>query len=185
MTDIPRRIPHAKPQTGTMYSWRWEWLAFLANTYGWEYGAELGVWKGKTFLRLLRDCPRLTLLGVDLWEPQPDNTGPQTYTEYRHAEYEKIVREGAEQYGERAIIYKCSTYMAAHYVADNSLDFVFVDADHSVDAVRNDITTWRPKLREGGRMIGHDINWPEVREVVEELCPDFLVGPDNCWIENL
>lgn len=44
----------------------------------------------------------------------------------------------------------------AHYVADNSLGLVYLDADHSYKGVMSDLKTWFPKLVNGGIMAGHD-----------------------------
>ena len=40
--------------------------------------------------------------------------------------------------------------------ADRSLDFVFVDGSHELDAVRRDLEAWWPKLKPGGLFAGHD-----------------------------
>jgi cephalosporin hydroxylase len=45
---------------------------------------------------------------------------------------------------------------AIHDVPDNSLDFVYLDADHSYDFVMQDIILWGRKLKKGGAMSGHD-----------------------------
>ena len=160
---------------------REHWIAHLANQYKWTIGAELGIWRGRTFLHLLEHCPNLTLIGVDLWEPQPDNQGPETWENWPHEQYEKDVRNRARKYGKRAIIIKNWTDKAAEQVEDNSLDFVFVDADHSTEAVRNDFITWIPKVKDSGFLIGHDINWPTVKCVADELVPGYVIGPDNAW----
>lgn len=166
---------------GIIKPFREHWLSHLANKHQWSRGAELGVWKGRTFLHLLKRCPKLTMIGVDLWAPQPTNNGPENYVDWNHAEFEKNVRKQSEQYGGRAIIYKMSTLEAAEHVADESLDFVFIDADHSSEAVRNDITVWSSKVKPSGMILGHDINWPTVKIVIDELCPSYEVGPDNVW----
>lgn len=61
---------------------------------------------------------------------------------------------------------------------DASLDFVFIDADHGYHAVAQDIDAWRPKVRSGGILAGHDYCvWPGfgVREAVEERFERFEV----------
>ena len=45
---------------------------------------------------------------------------------------------------------------AAAFIEGNSLDFVFIDAQHHYEAVLTDVKTWFPKLRPGGLMSGHD-----------------------------
>jgi len=160
---------------------REQWIAHLVKTNGWKNGAELGMWKGRTFLFLLSQCPDLTLIGVDLWAPQPDNTGLETYESWDHVGFENNVRKQAEKFGDRAIIVKGWTVEAANDVEDNSLDFVFVDADHSTEAVYNDIKAWWPKVKDTGWIIGHDINWPIVKVVADELLPGYVIGPDNAW----
>jgi len=60
---------------------------------------------------------------------------------------------------------------AADCVAEGSLDFVFVDSDHSKAGTLEAIDTWWSKVRPGGLMAGHDLDYPGfpgVREAVEE-----------------
>ena len=45
---------------------------------------------------------------------------------------------------------------AAQLFEDNSLDFVYIDADHKYEAVKFDIATWFPKIKSGGILCGHD-----------------------------
>ena len=47
---------------------------------------------------------------------------------------------------------------AATLFPNDSLDFVFIDADHAYDAVRADVTAWRPNVKVGGTLAGHDWN---------------------------
>jgi hypothetical protein len=162
---------------------REQWITALVKEHGWIRGAELGVWKGRTFLFILENCPDLSMVGVDLWAPQPENEGLETYDgeEWQHKKFERNVRKQAKKFGDRATIIKDWTTKAAEQVEDDSLDFIFVDADHSTEAVRNDIQTWWPKVKDTGWIIGHDINWPIVKVVADELLPGYVIGPDNAW----
>lgn len=49
---------------------------------------------------------------------------------------------------------------------NNSLDFVFIDADHSYESVLNDILSWFPKVKENGILAGHDYNLEVVKKAV-------------------
>lgn len=53
------------------------------------------------------------------------------------------------------VIKSCS-WEAATLFEDNSVDFVFIDADHQYESVKKDITAWYPKIKIGGIMSGHD-----------------------------
>lgn len=157
------------------------WIEHLIKSHDWRLGVELGVWKGRTFLHLLHSCPDLTLIGIDLWEPQPTNEGPQNFLDWPHHENERMVREAGKPFGERARLVKDWTVEAAKSIDDESLDFIFIDADHSSEAVRGDLLAWMPKVKPEGWLLGHDINWPSVQTVVDELVPGYIVGPDNTW----
>jgi hypothetical protein len=54
---------------------------------------------------------------------------------------------------------------------DESLDFVFIDANHEYAPVRADILAWLPKVKRDGVIAGHDYHgdWPGVQRAVEEI----------------
>jgi len=143
-------------------------------------GAELGIWRGRVFLHLLRTCPDLTMIGVDSWKVRPEQTmeGGETYETWDMVAYEKGVRRQAREFGDRAIILKMDTTEAAKEVGD--LDFIFIDAGHDYESVKRDIIDWKDKVRPGGFIIGHDWDWPTVRRAAEEF---FTPTPaeDNVW----
>jgi predicted O-methyltransferase YrrM len=51
---------------------------------------------------------------------------------------------------------KMTSLEAAALIPDGSLDLVFIDAAHDYPSVRADIDAWRPKVRAGGVLSGHD-----------------------------
>jgi hypothetical protein len=47
---------------------------------------------------------------------------------------------------------------------DESLDFIYIDGNHSYESVKEDMNIWFPKLKKGGLFAGHDylkIDWSE------------------------
>jgi len=67
---------------------------------------------------------------------------------------------------------------------NESIDFLFLDADHEYKAVKEDLRLWFPKIKKGGIMAGHDYNEPcGVKQAVDEY---FLFGAQQymggCWI---
>lgn len=44
---------------------------------------------------------------------------------------------------------------AAEIFQDNSVDFIFIDGDHSYSSIKQDLLAWLPKLKAGGAICGH------------------------------
>ena len=164
---------------------REEFIAGLVKEQGWTKGAELGLWWGRTYGFLLTHCPELHLIGVDLFAPQPDHPDqkfqPSLGDDWPHEDNEAKCRAIYAKFPKRAALYKMMTSDAAKVVDDASLDFVFIDADHSAEGVLRDIEDWEPKVKPGGYVMGHDIDWPTVRDVVSKRLPGYRTGPDNVW----
>ena len=163
---------------------REHFLADLINRENLTRVAELGTWKGRTFLHLLTHCPHTIVIAVDAWKIRPENAaneGGQTYEKWDMPGLERYVRERAMPFGTRAIIHKMETTEAAALVKKGSLDLVFIDADHSEKGVLTDLIEWAPKVRPGGYVTGHDIDWPTVRKIVASAFPAYETGPDNVW----
>lgn len=61
---------------------------------------------------------------------------------------------------------------------DGSLDFVFLDASHEYKDIKADILAWRPKVKPGGFIGGHDYQglFPGVIRAVREEFTKFSVA---------
>jgi predicted O-methyltransferase YrrM len=70
---------------------------------------------------------------------------------------------------------RCSSVEAARRYRDGSLDFVFLDASHEYEDVKADIVAWRPKIKPGGFLGGHDLQalFPGVIRAVQEEFPSI------------
>jgi predicted O-methyltransferase YrrM len=159
-------------------------LERLIKENGFIHVAELGLWKGRTILHILENCPDVRYIGVDEWRKRPERAtvpGGQTYEQWDMFGLETHVRKVVAPYQDRCTILKMSTAEAADLVVDSSLDLVFIDADHSESAVKADIENWLPKVRPGGILAGHDYDWSTVRKVVDKKFKNIATGPDNLW----
>ena len=59
---------------------------------------------------------------------------------------------------------------AAKLIADNSLDFVYIDGDHNYEFVIEDLSLYYPKVKKGGLFSGHDYNvYESVKRAVDEF----------------
>jgi predicted O-methyltransferase YrrM len=71
---------------------------------------------------------------------------------------------------------------------DNYFDLIYIDADHNYDEIKTDITIWKPKIKKGGLLAGHDyqVRCDGVIRAVNELLekPDKIYE-DSSWIKRL
>tara|TARA_Y100000034_G_C6727761_1_gene322255 strand:+ start:57 stop:659 length:603 start_codon:yes stop_codon:yes gene_type:complete len=61
------------------------------------------------------------------------------------------------------VLYMCSED-AVKVVKDDFFDFIFIDANHTYNHVKHDLTKWFPKLKSGGIICGHDYESPDYDE---------------------
>lgn len=163
-------------------------------------GAEIGVWEGALSRRLLRRLPDLHLTMVDSWAPREEQPLHYVRSGDRRAKLSRQemsramgrARAGTAFAGHRRKILHMPSLEAAKTVPDGSLEFVFIDADHSYEGVRADIEAWAPKVRPGGVLGGHDYGpevdaergWGVTRAVDEFSTAHGLTvqpGEGSCW----
>ena len=71
--------------------------------------------------------------------------------------------------------------------ADQSVDFCFIDGDHSYNAVCEDLRCWFPKIRPGGLLAGHDYTGPDsfdVKRAVDEFFRAPVQVSGKTWISR-
>lgn len=66
---------------------------------------------------------------------------------------------------------------------DKHFDFIFIDGGHDYETVIEDIKGWYPKLKPGGIIGGHDIDWPGVNRAVTEYFKEFNIRGIT-WLIN-
>ena len=107
-----------------------------------------------------------------------DNWKNEAMTEGRRDTFSEFIKNTAE-YKDLISPLRGQTTHFAH-TFDHLADLLFVDADHSYEAVKSDLKAWLPKLATGGILILHDYGWAEgVKRVVDEMVSPLSIGePD-------
>lgn len=155
-------------------------MSQLFSDIGSAKGAEIGVWRGKWSARICADNPRLEMLCVDLWATY------QEYTDARNnadalADAYAMAKQALAPY--RATMIRKTSTDAAHDVPDGSLDFVYIDGNHTEPFVKMDLEAWAPKVRSGGIVSGHDYLWRkekpyiQVKAAVDRYVADHQISP--------
>ena len=122
-------------------------------------GCEIGVWKGATSVELLKSFPNLRLYMVDPYQKE-GFVGSMICARsqsFKNKVY-KWVRSTTQFAKKRRIIIRKTGTEAVVDFIDNSLDFVFIDANHFYEHIKQDLNDWWPKVKLGGIFSGHDYN---------------------------
>lgn len=131
---------------------------------------EVGVYAGEAtavFACFFRD-----VLAVDPWQNGYDDADLASFMAPMEAVFAAFLERKNASGGVIRHLRNTSSD-AAGFVADASLDFIYIDADHRYEAVLSDLATWMPKLRPGAILAGHDLSFPGVRRALSETIVDF------------
>lgn len=143
---------------------------------------ELGCYKGRSLCSVADIIKRkkLQVYVVDIF------TG--TESELKETDYQKEFEENVGRFGIRdniLAIHKTTTNEASNYFASGIFDLIFLDADHSYEAVKQDLENWIPKLKQGGTFSGHDYcNGFGVSKAVNELWSNVRVHDIHFGIDS-
>jgi len=148
----------------------------------WKKGAEIGVAQGRTLLSVMRETT-VDIIAVDAFQYIEDSEKSGLYQDMDHNLNECCVNAIYEKFPDRIQLLKGASLEMSKQVEDGSLDFIFIDASHMYEEVKQDILHWAPKVKPSGWIMGHDYcdRWDGVRRAVDELLGKPLELPSSIW----
>lgn len=136
---IQRTIPLA-PEDMTSKRKRWHVLVDLISEKCPDFDVvvvEIGTYQGDTAGHLHKYCPQIRqIYTIDITKPDPE-------------------RDRISQLDRVKFIHGYSD-VCARMFDDESIDLVFIDADHAERSVLRDLDAWVPKVKRRGVISGHD-----------------------------
>jgi len=166
---------------------QWDMLVQLLKDKPHLIGAEIGVFRGECASQLLKKLPDLQrLYCVDLWKHYPDFTKIlKPGGRYLNVDFEDVFQEYQRvveiPYPDRVQTLRMTSEQATKFVHDMTLDFVFIDANHAYEYVKQDILLWSQKVNFGGLIAGHDYGKDDIKpgfgvtKAVDELLPNAII----------
>ena len=130
-------------------------LVKIFRKFGYLKGAEIGVDRGWFSKQICQILPQAKLYGIDAYAAY------ESYIERKGRRGQKSLNYRYEEAKVRLSPYNCELIKkysmdAVKDFEDESLDFVFIDGNHTFEYVINDIAEWSKKIRPGGIISGHD-----------------------------
>ena len=118
-------------------------------------GVEVGTFKAE-FSKFILENWNGTLYMVDVWRP----LGKEYLDSSNHKNYQNQIYSYAmknlEGLEDRGIMIRANSEKSSKIFSNESLDFVYIDANHAYDFVVDDIKYWYSKIKKGGFLWGHD-----------------------------
>lgn len=133
-----------------------DWLKTVKAQLGTiAVAVEVGVWRGEYSARIVEHLQPQKFYGVDPYVqyndfPDPDDFANQSALDQLHDRTIQLYHRLG------ATLLRTTSVDAAGQFEDGSLDFVYLDGDHTYAGVSADIAAWWPKVKPGGILSGHD-----------------------------
>jgi hypothetical protein len=137
-----------------------EFLTLLSEL-GLRVGVEIGTARGLFAEWMFKRIKKLKLYCIDPWIAYPryvemcDEEGQKIYDDMFSQAQKKLAGKNVE------FIRKYSIDAVKDF-KDESLDFVYIDGNHTFEYVIQDIAEWERKVRKGGIVSGHDY-WNSIK----------------------
>ena len=133
---------------------------------------EIGVWKGDFSEQIWNiSSPNLLVL-VDSWSfdekirgcaPQVNGEEPLNQNFFDQAKKDTYDKFESIQ---NVHILDLNSLDASSNYEDNFFDYIYIDAEHTYEAVLNDLNVWYPKLKKNGVLFGDDYYWREADDTL-------------------
>ena len=153
----------------------------LFSDLGYKTGCEVGVQFGANAAKMFAAIPDLKLYCVDPYRNHKFGSRKLSGSVC------KAARDGAHESLKDQNVEFLENFSedAAREIPDESLDFVYIDGDHSYEHVMLDIILWNRKVRPGGIISGHDYYYmhdrqgklPKVTAAVNHYTKIHLITP--------
>lgn len=134
-------------------------LPAFFKSLGFGKGVEIGVSWAQNIIGYAEEG--FEIYGIDPWDPNTDEDTfrkvisiPGNYGKSAEGVY-RLAKERTEKYPNCHLIRKTS-FDALEDFPDRSLDFVYIDGNHSFGYVAMDLMKWNRKVKKGGVIAGHD-----------------------------
>jgi hypothetical protein len=142
------------------------WLLLKLRRRG-GTGAEVGSWKGDSAARFVRWVKPQRLTLIDPWQHTEMAGCESAMYAGRGGQagmdciYETVLARFTDEIARgRVVVRRETSLRAAADWADGPLDFVYIDGDHTYDAVLADLKAWWPHVKPGGVLTGDDFDRP-------------------------
>jgi predicted O-methyltransferase YrrM len=138
---------------------------------------EIGSYRGQSAEQFALSRRFKKIYCVDPWVTGYHDIDPASNSDMEAVEKDFDLR--TSQYPQIEKI-KLPSNEAVKLFENESVDLVYIDACHTYEAVKEDLSIWLPKIKKGGFISGHD--WAYIYEGVTRAIIETIGQPDMVFI---
>ena len=147
-------------------------------------GLEIGVASGWTMNHFLQNLSNLQLTGIDPYVGYMDGN-IKIAQEMLDAQY-LAAQDNISDFAPRGKILRGYSQDFVNSFEDKSLDYIFIDGDHSYEGALRDCELFFPKIKSNGIFAGHDWSFDGVQKAVNEFkdkngSPNIRMIKEDVW----
>lgn len=143
---------------------------------------EVGSWKGMTTSVLAKSAKDFNgdVFAIDHWKGQQNAI--EHINQTKSLDVLMVFRDNMQILGlDNVHPFEVSSLKAVDLFKDDSLDMVFIDADHIYEFVKKDIQAWYSKVKKGGILCGHDCELKytdagKYTQIINEHLKDIVIA---------
>jgi hypothetical protein len=160
--------------------------AIVAKFPSGSHFVEIGSWKGKSTsfmaVEIANSNKNIKFDCVDTWHGSPEHGDTYRDNDILY----NLFLSNMDNFKDYYNPIRMTSLEASKLYENESLDFVFIDACHSYNCVKEDIQHWLPKVKKNGVLAGHDytmIGHPDVVRAVNDIFGENNIKAEyDCWI---
>lgn len=119
--------------------------------------AEIGVYRGDFAEHILEKCPGISrYYMIDPWRQLPEWNKPLNVADSVFDGWYQESLQRTERHESRRVVLRGTTTEVIKEIAYESLDFAYIDGDHTLRGITIDLHIVYPKIRAGGSIGGDD-----------------------------
>lgn len=136
---------------------RFDLWSQIARSHAVRHCAEVGVWRGSFSAHILAEVPTIQSYHmIDPWRPLDSWNKPLNVNQDIFNESMKIALNATQFARSKVLVHRGTTTEVEPDIPDQSLDFIYIDGDHTLRGITIDLIRMMRKLRPGGLLAGDD-----------------------------
>lgn len=185
--EMRKAVTKAMTVDGWMAEAELEWLS--ENAANAKRIVEIGSWKGRSTQAIVGSTQG-KVIAIDHWEGSTDQHDATT-VEVKKRGADSIFNEFCSHFteeiaSEKLMIVRANVPDAIPHVKrvfPEGADFIFIDGDHTYEAVHRDLGVALQLLAPGGLLCGHDLcpPFPGVQKALDELVKKYTHAAGSIW----